>query len=147
MLPRASTLLPPKGAMYRMQLYREETPLVHQYATAARPRDVIEDNSDAVDQDIHESIESTEPNFAQEHLSTDEENDYSPDGEAQSEGGSPLHQSLIHKIKMLVEQQDDKISMAISPGNQDEFEDSFPLLIPPYLLHQQNHSTDYPALS
>ena len=67
------------------------------------------------------------------------------DGEAQSEGGSPLHQSLIRKIRML--QSSKKTLMAIFLENKMNSKISFPLPTPAYLLHQLNHSTNHPAPS
>lgn len=48
-----------------------------QYPALARVKDIIEDSLDVVESDIHDSIESVEPSFTQEHVSAEEDDDYS----------------------------------------------------------------------
>jgi hypothetical protein len=103
-------------------LYREETPLVHQYATPARPRDVIEDVADAVDQDVYDSIESAKPNFAQEHLFTDEEDDHGLRRRSFKRRRLSLSPILDSQDQDVEEPQEQDIDGNL-PRKQDELED------------------------
>jgi hypothetical protein len=106
-------------------LYREETPLAHQYSTPARPRDLIEDNSGAIDFDIHQSVESVEPNFAQGHLSTDEDNDYSARRRSSKRRRLSPSPILDSQDQDHVEQQHENSNGNFS-GNHNGFEDFVP---------------------
>jgi hypothetical protein len=103
-------------------LHREETPLGHQYSTPARLRDVIEDASNVVDFDIHKSIESVEPNFAQEHLSADEDDDYGLRRRSSKRRRLSPSPILDSQDQDLVEQHDGHNDDNIS-GCHNEFED------------------------
>jgi len=94
---------------------------VHQYSTPARPRDVIEDTSDAVDHDVYNSVESAEPNFAQENLSTDEEDSYSLRWRSSKRRRLSPSPILDSQDQDVAEQQEDIDGNL--PRKQDEFED------------------------
>jgi hypothetical protein len=83
---------------------------------------VIEDTSDAVDHDVHDSIESAEPNFAQENLSTDEEDNYSLRRRSSKRRRLSPSPILDSQDQDVAEQQEQDIDGNL-PRKQDEFED------------------------
>jgi hypothetical protein len=130
-------------------LYREETPLVHQYSTSAQPRGVIEDTSDVVDHDIYDSIKSAESNFAQEHLSANEDDGYGLRRRSSKRRRLSPSPILDSQDQDLIEQQEQNINGHF-PAKDDEFKDltssynsgiSSPLAKP---LHRPPGSTTAP---